>query len=391
MIKRVFLTALMISVLIGAAPASARRGGHKISHRVVKRLPLKFKTTQPTFSPVKYMETMDRGRLIYLGRGLWHDQSTFYFLDLKTLRKVVVRAPVPRFLRAHRQRFPRAGTGKRVPAYTVQRLLYYDMAHGVAGILLLDRATRLGGRFIYLHWDLRSRRITHATTLAVRRADHHWISVTPIRYSPARKELTCQVLTKLRSAVGGKPIEVQVLALGAGRMRVVTAFLNDRRFSRGPFADPARERAFLVEYAEGRRDTPKGFLVDLRTGKRRSFPIPLVTYGVAFSADGRTLYAYSAKTGYAWAIDTRTGKRRIRRRVGGLGHEAGMIFPGTLLVVRNKALHFLDAQRLRTWKTLPTSRFHQGFCHVQGSRVLPGRLLMRTSDVLYVIDFTHHR
>jgi len=370
---------------LGGRYAEARKPG--LRHRLRAKLLLKFTTKAPSFSSQRYGEVMDRGRLFYLGRGLWYEQGKYYMLRLKDMKRVVVRAPVQRFLLANRRMFPRAGSGGRLPAYSVIRLLYYDTTHQVAGILLGDRQYRLGGRVIYLHWDLKKKRITRAMVLAHRSARLSWISVKPVGYSPKRRVVYLQVLKKIQAKLGGsKPLEASVIAVSRTRIKTLTTFRTRYSLSRGPFHDPARERVLLVEYAE-RGSRPSGHLVDLVKGRRKRLAIPVVTYGVAFGADGKRIFAYSCQTGYVWAIDAKTGRRLQRKRVGSMGHAAGMIFKGTLLVARNKGMHFLDAKTLNQWKYVPTKTWHSGFMHVQGTLVTPGRVFLRTSDLVRVIDF----
>ncbi|MFH2005692.1 MAG: hypothetical protein ABI333_03785 [bacterium] len=382
--RRAFIAAACAAALCTATPARAR----SVTTRVVKRLKLKFTTKAPTFASQRYGELMDRGRLFYLGAGIWHEQNTFYLLRLKDRKKITVRAPIQRFLLANRRTFPRAGTGGRMPAYKARRLLFYDRAQQVAGILLVDQIYKQHTIYYYLHWDLKQGRITSATRISSIQRNHSWISVRPIGYAPKRRELYLHVVKKQNAARGAaRPMEVSVIAVGKGTLRVVASFLGARRYSRGPFHDPAHQRAFLVEYAErGETPAPQGFLVDLVGGKVTRISVPVVTYGVAFPADGKHLFAYSAQSGDVWKIDTRTGRRIAKTRVGGLGHEAGMITPDTLLVVRNQALHFLDPKRLRQWKQIPVKRFHQGFMHVQGTLVAPGWVFLRCSDDLYAIQ-----
>lgn len=177
-----------------------------------------------------------------------------------------------------------------------------------------------------------------------------------------------------------------LIAVSKSGLKTLTTFGTRHSLSRGPFHDPARERVLLVEYAE-RGSHPSAYLVDLVKGRRRRMAIPVVTYGVAFSGDGKRIFAYSAQTGYIWVIDAKRGRRLRKKRLGTMGHAAGMIFKDTLLVVRNKGMHFIDAKTLKQWKYVPTKTWHRGFMHVQGTLVAPGRVFLRTSDLLRVIDF----
>ncbi len=386
MYRRVLLGIIGLALVVGMGAPLARARKPSVSHKLRKKLTLKFSTQKPTFSSQRTGELMDRGRLLYLGRGIWHEQAHFYFLRLKDMKRFRVRAPVQQYLMANRRRFPRAGTGKRLPAYRLLRLLFYDSKHGVAGILIDDKVYRAGGRLIYLHWDLGKKRITRSIVLATNTPQYRWMSVKPVGYSPKRRALYLQVMKNRRQSRNhSRVVEASVVSVSKGRLKTITTF-RSRRFSRGPFHDSARERAFLVEYAE--RGTPAyGYLVNLVTGKRKRMRIPVVTYGVAFSSDGKRIFTYSGQTGYLWAINARTGRRLKKKRLGSLGHAAGMIFGDTLLVARNKGLHFINAKSLKQWKVLPTKTWHRGFMHVQGTLVTRGRVFLRTSDTLRVIDF----
>ncbi|MBU1535441.1 hypothetical protein KKF84_08970 [Myxococcota bacterium] len=365
--------------------------------RAKKRFTLKVRTTltlkhqwkKPTFAPESYGDLMDRGQLFHLGRGLWFEQGAFYFLKTGDLKKIMVQAPVQKFLLSEKVLFPAAGQGVKLPEYSVQRLLFYDSKDQVAGIHLGDKYIYSnGGRQFYLHWDLKHKKITHAVLLATKTPLDSWVSIKRIGYDPASKELYIMMVSKQKQT-SLKQYTVKILALKGGKKRLLYSFNTSGRFSMNPSFDAGNRQALLVEYAErGHKPAPMAHLVHFDRKRQISFHIPVVTYGVAFSADGKHIYAYSAQSGQVWTIDAKTGKRLSSRRLGSLGHAAGLVFPGIVLVVRNKGFHFLGTKNLKELQYVPITQFHKGFNHTQGTIVGPGRIYLRTSDLLRVIDIT---
>lgn len=385
----VSLLALALFVdLVAVSPAQARRAPFKVE----KRLDLRQRTQKPTFSAVSNLRLLDRGRQLYLGGGIWDEQHRFHLYDVRTRRRWIAAAPLQEFLRANPTTFPEADRLGRLPAYRVLELLYYDSRDGSAGILLQDAALAKRRTF-YLHWDLGKNRILRAVILGTRDAGTHWIGVKAIGYDPDRKRFYCQIVRKRRVAAGQPAHSVSVLALGGGQWKRLATWLAKRRIVRGPFHDARGRRVLVVEYAEqgDAGGAPRGVLVDLASGARQTMELPVTTYGAAFSRNGKTVYVYSSQLGEVWAIRARDGRRLRRRRVGKLGHALGLVFKDTLLVLRNKGLRFLATRRLKMRRFVPVQRLYQGFSHVQGSVLGPGRAFIRNGSTLHVVALRRPR
>jgi YVTN family beta-propeller protein len=307
-------------------------------------------------------------------------------VEVATGAELPVTAPVDAFVKANPGLFPRQDAGGSLPPYSIETLLFYDRTDQAAGLLVYDPHGVPDGRCLYLHWDLAKGRITHALVLGRKAAGMKWINARAIGYSPTSREVYVQVHGD-RGGGGRARYDVQVVAAGA-RLRTVVALAAQGPLSRGPFHDRARERAVLVEYGEaGVTGTPTGFLVDLRTGKTLRFTIPVTTYGLEFDPDGRSIYAFNAQQGELWVIDAATGARTRRVKAGTLGHGLGLVQPDVLLLLRNATLHFYDRATLVEQAALPTARFVKGFSHVEGSHVVPGGVVLRNGDALYLVTF----
>ena len=115
--------------------------------------------------------------------------------------------------------------------------------------------------------------------------------------------------------------------------------------------------------------------------------VPTTPYGVAFDPDGKTVYVASSQSGYIWAIDSVSGTK-LRQGYGWThGHYLGFVKSGLLLWMRNAAMVFFRTPGLARTRIIPTGKFYTGFCHVEGSIVIPGRVILQNGDQFRVVDF----
>ena len=328
--------------------------------------------------------------MAFVGGGLWDEQHHFYLLRMGDLRRVSVVAPLERFVADKPEIVP--ATARPLHKHLrVRRLLFYDRANGEAGLEVVDAgATRAVQRHFYLHWDLRRGEITEATLVARTRARQSFASLEPIGYDAARR--TFYYLRDVRSAKGARGSAkgrrqrtITVVGFVRGKPHVVAQFKASLPLNRRNYLDAAHRRALLVEYAERGGLSPRAHLVDLASGRVRSFAAPVVAYGVAFSSDGAAAYMYSAQTGGLWVVELPSGRLLRRLKVGSLGHALGFVRPGQLLVLRNSGLQWIDARRRRRGRFVPITALYRGFSHVEGSLVLPGRALVKNGQSLYVV------
>ncbi len=379
-LRTAWMPALILTLL--AAPAEARR----VRVEVIKKISLKQSDGPPSFTCTRRLRLLDRGRLLLLGKGLRKEQATFHLMKVTDRSVIRVAAPIRAFFAAHAGRFPDAGPWRN---YRVEDLLYYDTTAGQAGVLLRERRRGSDQRRLYLRWDLNKKKILGARVLGRRTAAFPYVYVRPIGYAPKLKELYLQVT---HGPPRGEQVrKLSVLALRDGKAREVMSRQVRRTVSRGPFYDAERNRALLVEYAErGAADPPpRGYLVPLSKGggATLSMKIPLTTYGVSFSRDGKTVRAYSSQTGKLWVLRAKDGKRLRRVKVGKRGHALGRPFGGALLLVRNKGLLFLREGRLRKMQFVKSARLYPGFSHVEGSLVTPRLTAIKNRRTLHVLAF----
>jgi hypothetical protein len=373
---------LLVAALIAlAAPAVHAEPRFKL----IRKLSIAQRSEAPSFSPAYRLQVMDQGRLLHTGQGLWAEQPRQHFVDLVTGKDVSVTAPLAAYLKADPAQYPNDRPDP-FPRYMIQALASYDTSGKTAGLLVLESGARTAGRALYLHWDLGLGKITAAHELGRKAGKTAWISARPVGYSATRRET--YVMT-IQSEAPGAPqgtYEVGLHAVGP-RKRLVASFPAHRPDSAGPFFDPSTHRVAVVEYRELAADPqPVVHVVDLVTGQRTSVKVPLVTYGLAFDPDGKTIHVYSSLRGEVWTLELASGSALRKQRIGMLGFALGLVKPDLLLQVRHQTLHFLDRATLKPKATLQTRRFVKGTAHLQGSIVRPGAVVIKNGDDLYLVD-----
>jgi len=365
--------AFLLAACLASAPAGVAHAG-KYDWRVLKHISLDLRTEKPTFVCLS-TTLLDRGHLLNIGRPL-EDRSALTMLDLDTMEITDYHVPeIP---------------GPWVPPkdmMVVDVPLFYDRQNGMAG-LLLRAGGLVSGDALFAEWDLQSNRITRRLPLA-KAAGAPWTSVKSAGYDPERRECYVEIL-RPRAGPGTDPnrggqFDVSIIGV-TDRVRPIASFHAKAPFgSKGPYYDSARHRSMHVEYRE--HGVTTAYLVDLDTGVVREYELPPIIYGFAFDPDGKTAYVYTYPTSEVFKLDLTTGNITSRRRYGRPAHSLEFIAPNTLVLMHNTMMHFIDSRTLRERFSLPPSRFHQGLPHLEGSYVLPGRILARIYYQLYVIDF----
>ncbi len=343
---------------------------------VATKLSLAARHVPPTFYAAEPLVVVDRGRVVYLGRGAVRDPEAIELLDLGAHAPRRLKVPLLAYAAAHPE----------TPlAPTVQGLFCYDTADGVGAVLVHDRNTR--EQQVYLaHWDLAQDRIDRLSLLATRGREVNWVSTRAVGYDPTRRECLVALLESRRGEGPAETFRVTLLAVGDA-VRTITTFAPERKLTHWPVIDAAQQRVLFGEYAELDTDgVARAHVVDLQSGAVRSVPIPKVTYGLALAPDGARVYAYSNMTGELVAVALEGGAVDKRLQLAKRGHAFGYLTPETLLLVTPSSLHLLDAATLKTKGKLPTKTIDPSIMHVEGSLVLPNRLLLRAFDAFYVVD-----
>lgn len=373
-------------VLPAQALSGASDGGNALPTLEVK-LDLAQRTAQPTFYHRTQLRIVDRGRMVYLGGGMWSEQERLDFLELKTLSRKSVRVPLASFVERFGGVLRRYHPSRLHHHLSIEQLLYYDPENGQAGLEIADTARRQGARrHFFAFWDLRRQLISGATLVARTFAPTGYAHLIPISYSAKRRLF--YYVRDVGEVGRHRTRQVTIVAFSRGSPRVVAQFSSAERLQRRAYLDANGERALLVEYVElGQGRQPVGYLIELSSGRVQRLPIPVVTYGALFSADGRSLYCYSAQTGEIWQLELSSGRVLRRMQLGKRGHELGFVGQ-RLLLMRNVGLQFIDEQTLKPTSFVPSKVLYRGFSHVEGSRLLPGgRALLKNGDDLYVVRF----
>ncbi|MBW2733799.1 MAG: hypothetical protein JRH20_15530 [Deltaproteobacteria bacterium] len=386
--------AITLTLLV-SAESSARKSARKSSTRkswptlsTRKTISLAQRLESPTFSAARPLRVMDRGHMLYLGKGFGRDHQTFYLLRLKDLQKLKITAPFHAYVKANpAMKQDPNDTRPLHQQFHVEKLLYYDSDNQQAGFQVADHLGKQKvRRHFFVPWDLKKCHVTEPTLVARSKVGVSYSHSLPLGYDPRLREFFY-----VRQVIARDSQQRTVFVIGFSRKkpRIVAQFKAKRSMGERTYFDARRGRALLVEYAElaSPKPAPRGHLVTLATGKVMSFAIPLTTYGVAFDDDGRRLYTYSSQLGKLWTLDTTSGARLAQLSIGKLGHAIGMLGAKRLVLLRNSGLRLLssDQGRLSKGPFIKTSRFFRGFSHVGGSLVVGPTILLKNDDDLHVL------
>ncbi len=357
--------------------------GTEPAFRELARLPLDARFEPPIFFPLR-PRLLDRGGLVLLGHGGRADTTARVALDLKTLAKRTLRLPTidPQ--------------GARLEV----ELACYDSADGKAG-LVINRRQSSRWSYHFAEWHLSGDRLGPELPLA--EGTPGKVTVSPIAYAPARQACLLAVIRDggaLRppGVHTGGPFTATLLA-ATEELRELGNVVSQQSLNLA-YYDEGHDRVAIAEYGELAQERTRAHLVALDGGEPRAFTIPRGVRTFVFDPDGFTVYLYSIITGEVWVIDTRSGERLRKSKVGDRGHALGFIDPSTLLLVRNHALHLLERASLSEKRRIATVDIVSRIPHVEGSLVVPGRVLLKSFslkdastsvDELYVLELPRGR
>lgn len=355
--------------------------------RIIKSYDIAQNKASPSFAAVSRTRVVDRGALVYLGRGLWKEQHILHFIDVADGRRFTVAAPLAAYVA---RAFPNL-SGSGFPQLKLDDLVFYDRRAQQAA-LIVRHGRRDHRRSFYLRWSLKSGEVI-GTPLEEGAAPHvEWSTFTPLGYWSKTGQA---YLLRGDKLAGGQGYAYEVLAMAArGKPRRLARW-RARRSLRMSYLGAGLAAmgggVLIVEYAERASGgaAPMGTWLDLESGNKKTFEIPLTTYGVARSPDGQTLYLYSAQLGEIWKVALASGKALVKRKVGALGHALGLVRKGQLMLIRHKGLQLLDSSSLRKKRLYSLRKLlGGGFIHIEGSIVLgEGKALIKNKPKLYLVTF----
>ncbi len=365
----------------------ARKAKEAVVMTVGQPISLERRKETPSFVKAK-LRIMDRGNLVYVGKGMWKEQERFILRQLDDGKEVELKAPLAAFFAAHPETFPAAeGTG--FPDYFVEKLLYVDREGLRAGIHLVkkERKKKLYSHY-HLGWDMKNNVIDRFDLLGVRdKKTVQLLSVMPIAYRPAKKEIILQVQAWRKTDDDIKINDQKLIGFGPDTRREIASWTTNRDARRN-YLDSEHKRVLITEYAE--RGTPgpppSGHLLNLETGARQTFTLPVTTYGAAFAPDGKKLYAYSNQTKVIWIIDLASGKKLKQVKVGGGGHALAWGPAGRLMLLAHRGLTFLDPKKLTRRQFFPTAKVFSGRAWIPGSVLTNNQAIMRNGQELVIVQ-----
>lgn len=325
-------------------------------------------TEKPSFVPLHGLMAFDQGKLIYLACQI-EERRAMVMLDLATMKTVTILAP-------EMPQLPPGSDGVFVP----ETPLWYEPAHKTAGMVLRS-GNRIRGDAKVMVWDPNTGEILRILTI-VEGKDIYYNGVKFIGYSPERDE----AFIEIAQSKNGKEV-TWVEGFTDKVRRIADITVHSRWGSKGPYYDNTHLRSFHMEYGEYENSGAMGHMVDLMTGEVKSYPMGAAEYGFEFDPDGNTAYAYAAKSGELKKFDLDTGTVLKTARYGRLGHVLGFVAPGQLVLMLNSRLCFINPSTLRERDGISTNEFHKvGSTHVEGSLILPNRIIARIFRDMYVLD-----
>ncbi len=340
---------------------------------------------KPTFVSQR-LKLMDRGALLYVGKGMWHEQHRLFFRQLTDGQELVLDTPLAAFLESKPDLFPGA-EGSGFPRYMAEAPLFLDRELGLAGLYLrakpakgTPKAERVKRHFLLI-WDLKAKAIIKAVKLADEDKTVRLVSVRGIGSLPAQNKGLIHVQVWLEGE--DNLHQHKILTVGPDGVEQLAAF-DTKRDARRSFMAPDASKLLVAEYAELAKPEPAplGHLVDLETGQVRSLPIPMTSYGAAFAPDGETLFVYSNQTRVIWRIDLASGKKLGQVKVGGGGHALAYGPAGRLVLLSHRGLTFLDPKRLVRRQHIPITKVIQGHAWVPGSVLTRDHAVFKNGDEL---------
>ena len=388
-------TLVMLSITIWASTGLAKkakgRKARKAKEAVVMTVgqPISLERRKETPSFVKArLRIMDRGKLVYVGKGMWKEQERFILRQLDDGKEVELKAPLAACLAAHPEIFPGA-EGAGFPQFYVEKLLFVDREALRAGIHLVnqDRKKKIYSHY-YLGWDMKNNVIDHIEPLGIRdKKTVQLLSVMPIAYRPGKKEMVVQVQAWRQTDDDIKINDQKLIGFGPDARREIASWTTNRDARRN-YLDSEHKRVLITEYAEKGTPGPPplGHLLDLETGARQAVTLPVTAYGAAFAPDGKKLYVYSNQTRVIWIIDLAKGKKLKQVKVGGGGHALALGPAGRLMLLAHRGLIFLDPKKLTRRQFFPTAKVFSGRAWIPGSVLTKNQAIMRNGDKLVIVQ-----
>ncbi|MBW2701580.1 MAG: hypothetical protein JRF33_12255 [Deltaproteobacteria bacterium] len=386
---------VMLSITIWASTGLAKkakgRKAKKAKEAVVmtvgQPISLERRKETPSFVKAK-LRIMDRGNLVYVGKGMWQEQERFILRQLDDGKEVELKAPLAEFFAAHPETFPAAeGTG--FPDYFVEKLLFVDREGLRAGIHLVKKE-RKKKRYSHYHlgWDMKNNVIDRFDLLGVRdKKTVRLLSVMPIAYRPVQKEIILQVQAWRQTNDESKINDQKLIGFAPDAKREIASWTT-KLDARRNFLDSDGKRVLIVEYAEqgSAGPLPSGHVLDLETGAKQSFPVPVTSYGATFTPDGKKLYVYSNQARIIWIIDLASGKKIKQVKVGGGGHALAWGPAGRVMLLAHRGLTFLDPKKLTRRQFFPTAKVFSGRAWIPGSVLTKNQAIMRNGKELVIVQ-----
>jgi hypothetical protein len=377
-------------VLAFCGVAEAKKKGKRrakakplVEIQVGEKLNLDMVKESPSFTRAKRLRVVDRGRLLFEGKGLWKEQHVFYLRGLVDGKRQEHQAPIAAYLAAHPDVFPGA-EGSGFPKYFVENLISFDSEHKRASFHLRAKKKDADRHFLF-HWDLEKKTITRADLLAEEKEGIRYISVKPVTYFPESEEVVCLVQTRFKDE--DNHYESSVLALGPKGRREIARLDNRLDLSR-IFVEPGGARTLFAEYAElgSEGQAPVGYLVNLASGQVQRFDVPITSYGAAFSPGGKLVYIYSNQMKVIWKIDLASGKKLKQVKVGGGGHALAWGPAGRLMLLAHWGLVFLDPVSLKRRQHYPIKKLFEGHVWIPGSVLTRDQAVLRNGDEVIILQ-----
>ena len=360
---RIIILCLLVNFAAGWASATPK-------YKSIGPFSLETRTERPSFIPIFGLKAFDQGKLIYLALNL-EDRKAMIMLDLVTMKEVIITAPEP----------PPQKPGNE-GAFVPEEPLWYEPAYGTAGMVLRS-GNRIRGDALVLMWNPQTGKVLRVLTLAEGKGAYY-NSAKFIGYSPERNEAFVEIVQSIK----GKE-ETWVLGITDQIRRIGNIAVRTRFGTKGPYYDNTHLRSFHMEYGEYENSGAMGHMVDLISGEVKSYPMGAAEYGFEFDPDGKTAYAYAAKSGELKKFDLATGKIIKTAKHGRLGHVLGFVAPGKLVLMLNSELLFVNPATLQEYDGILTNEFHKtGSTHVEGSLILPNRIIARIFRDMYVLDLS---
>lgn len=341
-------------------------------------------------------------RWIVLGSSARYSQAhcsdrSYSLWDTQRQTRIETSPAVTGYLLRHRHLVPWF-LGKKHAAVE-EELVSFQPQHGRGGVLLRSPMPSFGKRYnyVYLVWDLKSRRILKAWTLGLPGCFGAYRSIgtepngKAFYYLQSEKAVNADctqssISPASSSAPSGASYRLMALNLDSGSRRTVAQFASAHPRLEAIVATQDFSRIAIVPYTESDRAQGQSIVIHTETGQVLRFPAPTTPYGVTFSADEEFLMIYSAKAGKIVRFQMATGQRQEFASYP-LGHALGLSLDGKrLFLVFHSGVEVRDAITLKKLQFLPHRPMmgNVRFIHVGGSAVYGNTLFIKNGEDLFI-------